>query len=264
MSTSRQGRKRGVRAEVPITQEAIIDAAFRLIDERGGDAFSMRAVAADLGVFPATLYWHVGDRARLLGLVEASWASAVQIPEEIADWREWCHELARRYRARAHQHPNVARLVIVERARNIASLVLPDAVVGRLAELGLGDDLVHAYNSLVGAVQGFVVLELALIPDPEAASMLEAEAELRSLDPASFPNITRHFDALADRALSVRWTDGAKAPLDASFEFLIDLLLDGLDARLRASAPNKTPAKSAKTPAKKTAPAKKAAKTASA
>ena len=33
-------------------------------------SFSMRSLATELGVFPATLYWHVGDRSQLLGLVE--------------------------------------------------------------------------------------------------------------------------------------------------------------------------------------------------
>ena len=81
MSTQRSTRRRGVRAEVPVTQEAIVEAAFRLIEEKGASGFSMRAVASELGVFPATLYWHVGDRARLLGLVEQQWVSVVQMPD---------------------------------------------------------------------------------------------------------------------------------------------------------------------------------------
>ena len=235
MTATPRRRKRGERAKTPITREDIVDVAFRMIDERGGEAFSMRAVATEMGVFPATLYWHVGDRPRLLGLVEEKWAGAITAPDEIGDFRSWVRELARRYRARARQHPNVARLVIVERVRNVDTLVLPDAVIGRLSALGLGDDLVHAYNAFVGAVQGFIVLELALIAEPDADSTKAAEAEIRGLDADKFPHITRHFDRLADKALSIRWTDGASAPLDASFDFLLDLLLDGLEARLRAA-----------------------------
>ena len=225
-------RKRGIRSEVPITAEIIVDTAFRVIEESGHDGFSMRAVATELGVFPATLYWHVGDRAALLGLVEQRWVGSIELPAHLTDWREWLLELARRYRASAHEHPNVARLVSVERARNTDALTIPDAIVGRLSELGLGTDLVHAYNALMGAVQGFVVLELALIAEPASASAAAAERDLRSLDPQQFPNITAHFDELADRSLSVRWTDAAQHPLDDSFEYLLRLLVDGLASRL--------------------------------
>src|SRR5688500_2456581 len=137
-------RRKGERAEVPVTREAIVDAAFRMIEERGGQDFSMRALATEMGVFPATLYWHVGDRAKLLGLVGARWIGEVASPDEITDWREWLRESARRYRANAHAHPHVARLVSTERTRDASGLTLPDALVGTLAELGFKDDLVHA------------------------------------------------------------------------------------------------------------------------
>ncbi|MCY7300731.1 MAG: TetR/AcrR family transcriptional regulator [Ilumatobacteraceae bacterium] len=232
MSAAQPARKRGARAEIPITAEAIVEAAFRLIDERGHDGFSMRSLATELGVFPATLYWHVGDRSQLLGLVEQRWISEVTAPDHLDDWHEWMLELARRYRAAAHRHPNVARLVSVERARNTESLVIPDAIVGRLDELGLGADMVHAYNALMGAVQGFVVLELALIADSGPEIVSEVERDLRALDPQQFPNITRNFDQIGNRALSIRWTDAQHQPLDQSFEFLVQLLLDGLAAQL--------------------------------
>ena len=100
MTAGSSARKRGARAEVPITAEAIVDTAFRMIDERGADAFSMRSLANELGVFPATLYWHVGDRARLLGLVELRWSEGIELPDECEHWRDWMLELARRRAAR--------------------------------------------------------------------------------------------------------------------------------------------------------------------
>lgn len=232
MSAAQPARKRGVRAEIPITAEAIVDAAFKLIDERGNDGFSMRALAGELGVFPATLYWHVGDRSQLLGLVEERWISSVVAPDHLQDWRGWMLELAHRYRRAAHEHPNVARLVSVERARNTNALTIPDAIIGTLDRLGLGDAMVYTYNAMMGAVQGFVVLELALVAEPGPDTVSEVERDLRALDPQRFPNITRNFDQLANRALSLRWTDAQHHPLDESFEQLMRLLLDGLAAQL--------------------------------
>lgn len=232
MSATPPARRRGARADQPITREAIVDAAFRMIEDRGVDGFSMRSLSTELGVFPATVYWHVGDRASLLGLVQQRWLDAVEVPDHLDDWREWMTELGRRYRRNAHRHPNIARLVTMERARNIESLRVPDAVVGKLAVLGFGDDLVHAYNAILGAAQGFIAMELSPINDASAAVTAQAEDDLRSLDADRFPNITAHFDGLADRALSLRWTDARQSPLDDSFEFMMQVLLDGLAARL--------------------------------
>jgi TetR/AcrR family transcriptional regulator, tetracycline repressor protein len=230
MNTVQSARKRGVRAEVPITRDVIVTTAFRLIEERGLEQFSMRSLATELGVFPATLYWHVGDRSQLLGMVEFLWIEQVELPDHLTDWREWMAELARRYRRNAFAHPNVARLTSLERARNNESLVIPDAIIGTLAGMGLGDQMVHAYNTLMGAVRGFVVMELAPRAEPDAA--VDVETDLRSLDAERFPHITEHFDEMADQALSMRWSDAAEHPLDESFEFLVKVLLDGLAAQL--------------------------------
>jgi TetR/AcrR family tetracycline transcriptional repressor len=232
MTAATPPRKRGARAEVPVTREAIVEAAFDLIEDRGFDSFSMRSLATELGVFPATLYWHVGDRGQLLGLVEEKWTLQIELPDDLDDWSEWMRELGRRYRRNAHAHPHVARLISVERVRNINAMRIPDAVLGKVAELGLGADMVHAYNALVGAVQGFVVMELARIADPDEPSARATEQEIRTLDAEQFPNITAHLDQVADHALSVRWSDGIQNPLDESFEFLLDVLLAGITARV--------------------------------
>lgn len=224
-------RKRGAKAEVPITREAIVATAFRLIEERGLAAFSMRSLATELGVFPATLYWHVGDRSQLLGLVEYEWIRQVEMPDSLTDWREWMLEVGRCYRRNAFAHPEVARLATLERARNVESLHIPDALVGKLAELGLGDQMVHAFNALMGAVRGFVLMELAPRADADADEKEAMEAELRALDPDEFPHLTAHFDEMADRALSFRWSDSSEQPLDESFEYLMRMLVDGIAAQ---------------------------------
>ena len=194
-----EGRTRGVRAEVPITQDMIVETAFRLIDERGTEGFSMRSLATELGVFPATLYWHVGDRAQLLGLVEQQWMSGIAVPDD-TDWREWMRRLGRNYRRHAHRHPNVARLMSVERARNTDNLTVPDAVIGKIAALGFGDDLVHAYNAVVGAVQGFVVIELARVgePGPEVVAATEADWGTEYLAPVISVKVVRSLDEAID------------------------------------------------------------------
>ena len=62
----------------------------------------------------------------------------------------------------------------------------------------------------------------------------EMEAELRGVDADRFPNLTQHFHLFADRALSIRWSDSSQRSLDDSYEFLIQLLLDGIARQVEA------------------------------
>ena len=215
-----------------MTKESIVDAAFAMIDERGNEGFSMRSLATELGVFPATLYWHVGDRAQLLGLVLQQWMDSIEVPEVSDDWAGWMRETSRGYRRSAHRHPQIARLVGVERSRNTDTLVLPDKVLGVIESMGFaGERLAHAFNTVMGAVMGFVMMELSPVwPDPEARD--DARRELEALDPERFPHISANFDVVGDRVMSLRWTDASEQPLDESFEFLLDVLVAGIASQL--------------------------------
>ncbi len=63
------------------TREAILDAALRLFAERGYDATSMRAVAAEAGVDPALVRHFHADKATLFA---ATFADRSGIPERLA------------------------------------------------------------------------------------------------------------------------------------------------------------------------------------
>ncbi|WP_405697629.1 TetR/AcrR family transcriptional regulator C-terminal domain-containing protein [Streptomyces sp. NBC_01185] len=52
-----------------LTRAAVIDAALRVLDERGLDGLSTRAVADRLGVRMNTVLWHVKTKARMLELM---------------------------------------------------------------------------------------------------------------------------------------------------------------------------------------------------
>src|SRR5215472_10392704 len=52
----------------PISKEAIVAAAIRLMDAEGFDALSMRRIADELDTGAASLYWHVGSKDGLLDL----------------------------------------------------------------------------------------------------------------------------------------------------------------------------------------------------
>src|SRR6476646_5318806 len=79
----------------PISREAIVQAAVRLLDTEGLDAFSMRRVADELGTGAASLYWHVGSKDGLLDLVMDQVIGEQRVPEpEPERWPEQITELA--------------------------------------------------------------------------------------------------------------------------------------------------------------------------
>ena len=57
------------RPSEPVSHERIVAAARQLIETGGVEALSMRKLAADVGVAPTAIYWHVGSRDDLLNAV---------------------------------------------------------------------------------------------------------------------------------------------------------------------------------------------------
>lgn len=53
------------RTQEPVDAEAVLETAARLIERDGVDAFTMRALAEQLGVAVTSIYWHVGGRDAL-------------------------------------------------------------------------------------------------------------------------------------------------------------------------------------------------------
>src|SRR5260370_41712619 len=64
--TRNRRRGRPTTAASPFSRAIVVDAALALIDEAGLEALTMRALSERLGTFPATVYWHVGNRDELL------------------------------------------------------------------------------------------------------------------------------------------------------------------------------------------------------
>src|SRR5215472_7094770 len=64
----------------PITREAIVETALRLLDGEGLDALSMRRIADELDTGAASLYWHVGSKDGLLDLIFDHVVGEVEVP----------------------------------------------------------------------------------------------------------------------------------------------------------------------------------------
>jgi len=214
---------------------AVVDAGLQVLDEMGLAAFSMRSVADRLETYPATLYWHVGNRATLLAAILDRVLSEMVVPDPSGrTWTTWLRNLAREYRRAILRHPNAGTLVATELQRGSVAMQLAERILGVLAGAGFrGRRLAAAYNTFVGSVTGWVAIELSRPPADAGESWAqEFEDEVVQLDPAAFPTIAANRSSINGKVIGLRWTGGAEAPLDRSFVMALDVWIDGLVAQL--------------------------------
>ncbi|UQX04474.1 TetR/AcrR family transcriptional regulator [Streptomyces sp. RerS4] len=214
--------------QVPLSRARVLEAAVALADEGGVGALTIRALAARLGVKPMSLYHHVPHKEAILdGIVDAVFAE-IDLPPDDADWRSALRHRAHSARAVLARHP-WATAVLDSRAHpGPATLRHHDAVLGVLRRGGFPYDLAaHAYSLLDSYVYGFALTEAALPFAPQDVE--EAVGEFLTGFPAGeYP----HLVAFAEQhVLRPGYEYGAE------FDYGLELILDGLAARLAAATP---------------------------
>ena len=208
-----------------------------MLDEAGLNGFTMRALARRLGTYPATIYWHVGNRTEVLSAVSAlvlDRRAMAELPDPVSTpWDEWLIETAHAYRRAMQQHPALAVMGCHALRSAGAASPTPGASGGPClpAPAFAAPDLVGAYNAYVGSLVGWVGLEL-IADDPELGSDPERlEASVHELSADAYPTVVANLEHLADRAIAFRWHGGVSNPLDDAFEFALATWIDGLRQR---------------------------------
>ncbi|MFI6171037.1 TetR/AcrR family transcriptional regulator [Nocardia sp. NPDC051052] len=155
-------------AHAQTSTAAVVTAGRRLLEERGTDALTMRAVADAVGVRPPSLYKRVRSRSDLLRLIlenvtdelTAAADAAADSGNPTADLRS----LLTAYRNFAHANPaayalmNAPQAVPGATARSERS----SATLLRLvAELAGPEHALPAARTIVAWASGFITLELA-------------------------------------------------------------------------------------------------------
>jgi len=94
-----------------LDRKRLITAAFEVLEMAGLEGLSMRRLATHLGVQAPAIYWHVQDKAQLLGIMARDiYASAYAVTPDANDWREWLILFGHALRARFGAHRDGARL----------------------------------------------------------------------------------------------------------------------------------------------------------
>lgn len=202
--------------------------------------FTTRALAGRLGTYPATLYWHVGNRSQVLAAIVDHVLGEINVEDpRSAGWKEWLRHASGEYRRVVHAHPHLAPVLVSQLVVNAPATRLVETVLGVLNGAGFGgQDLAWAFNAYVGSLVGWVSAELAAGPPDMGEDWQEAFAStVLSLPAEEFPVIAANRGYLAGSVFTLRWHGGAERPLDASFEAAVEMWIDGLAARLERRAP---------------------------
>ena len=110
-----------------LTRERLVAAALDLINREGLEALSMRALADELEVKAASLYWHVRDRRELIELLAESILETVPRSRQRATWREGVLAVAEALRRRVSAQNDANRVLLevpdaLERSGTFADL----------------------------------------------------------------------------------------------------------------------------------------------
>lgn len=194
-----------------LSRDRVVEAALTVIDESGVTRCSMRAVASELGVEAMSLYHHVpGGKAEMMdgvvALVQTEFVSGLDLT---GDWRHDMATFSRAYRATLSDHPNVVAMIAARPSvayRSSTALVGP--IFSAMEEAGFSrQDALRAVRVVSRWTIGFTMGE---------ASAIENSAAIAEFD---------------EPLLAEVFADIARGE-DEVFEFGLEALLDGIEARL--------------------------------
>ena len=145
----------------PVRQAQIISAARALVEDGGVEALSMRKLAAEVGVAPTAIYWHIGSREDLLNAVlDAMIADLPAIAARGGSPRARLASVARSIRDQVRS-TTPAQQLAAELGRT-AELSFPGqvALTREMQAAGVtGSDAPQAVRAVLFLVGGFILLE---------------------------------------------------------------------------------------------------------
>ncbi|MFD6287349.1 TetR/AcrR family transcriptional regulator C-terminal domain-containing protein [Streptomyces sp. NPDC060205] len=203
--TNRQTGEGGAPRLDPAT---VIRTALELLDEKGLDALSTRAVADRLGVRMNTVLWHVKTKARMLELMADAVVGEAPLDGLPADRDARVRELARRYRRALLAHRDGAALVVGTYSAEPHTLAFAEALVTALLDGGLGD------RDAAWTAWTITYLALGLTQEEQAAPRGPLTDGLaHAVSGAAHPSLHRVLHHLDARSFDERFEFGLSAIL---------------------------------------------------
>jgi AcrR family transcriptional regulator len=209
----------------PLTRQAIVEAALRVLDRDGMDALSMRKVGEELGTGAASLYWHVRNKDELLQLVFEAVSEETALPApDPSRWQQQLRDLAREMRRSMNRHRDVARISLGRIPAGPTLANYSEWLFELLQPVGIPDQVIAYLGDLMGLYIGAFAFEESLgvasptgedLPPDQIVQMFRDY--VASLPDDRFPRTKGAVDLLFG---------GGN---DERFEFGIDVVIRGLE-----------------------------------
>lgn len=204
-----------------LNPDRILDAAIGLLDREGAEAFTMRALAEQLGVGTMAVYSHFSGKEEISDAVAQRLLESIELPpagvcDPCAELREVCRGVYRLFT----EHPSALQLLTARPPRGDDAMAVIDRMLGLLCAAGLsGEDAARAHVDLMQYIVGSALWNTrrsrALC---EEALEDRVRAKLAALPPDRYPTL----HSLVPELLCARDDSGAQ------YEHGLDALLKGL------------------------------------
>jgi AcrR family transcriptional regulator len=204
-----------------LNPDRILDAALTLLDRDGSEAFTMRALAQQLGVGTMAVYSHFRGKDEISDAVAQRLLDTIELPpagsaEPRAELREVCVGVYRLFT----DHPSALELLAGRPLRGDDAITLIDRMLALLRAAGLSTaDATHAHVALMQYTVGSALWNIrrARVLCQEGARE-RVLAKIAALDAGDYPALV----ALGPELLCSR-NEGR-----GQFEYGLDGLLRGL------------------------------------
>ncbi|MGW2260600.1 TetR/AcrR family transcriptional regulator C-terminal domain-containing protein [Streptomyces sp. NPDC001780] len=207
------GASSGASAKARLDTATVVRAALELLDEKGMDAVSMRAIAERLGVRMNTVLWHAKSKARLLDLMADAIVAGVSLDDLPEPCEARVRELAHRYRRALLAHRDGAAVVAGTYVAEPATLGAAEEVVRALLDGGLSE------REAAWACFTVIYFVLGLVQEEQAAPEAGGHRLGGAVGPVSYPALNRvvgHFES---------------GTFDERFDYGLSLILRSLSLR---------------------------------
>jgi AcrR family transcriptional regulator len=169
----------------PLSPEKIANAALKLIDRQGLEAFSMHKLGAALSCEAMSLYHHVKGRGDVLDAVAGLLMGGVSAPPH-GTWQERLRGFALSYRAVALAHPRAFPLLATRPVNGPGGFKMLDTASATLRSAGFAPEPAARLVLLIGCwCNGALLAEIAgsdARPDPTPPNA-QAMAEMAAAYP---------------------------------------------------------------------------------
>lgn len=209
-------------ARARLSQEEVAAAALELLDRDGLGALSMRRLADELGVGTMTLYGYFRSKDELLdAVVDAAVADREPVALD-GPWQEQLRRLMRATRRGLGRHPGLVKVRAERPVLRPEALRFAESGLTILRGAGFGRaDAARSFRLLFTYVFGYV----SFSPDESAAdARRSSRVATAALPPDEYPTLADTAEQLADAMAG-----------EETFDFGLERIIDGLEARLRAS-----------------------------